>query len=214
MPNFTYAAFSEVRASKLGPGPNAPGLACRGASLYGRIRPALSVAASRRRSWAMRDPTRFFHLLPKVYAPLAPSRPGGCTLSVVPGAALRSSLTASGVRSLAAGRFPLCLLLGSPVPRVRFFSRVALRGPALSGAQDFPFSSLSTRVRGREAFCEAELRLYGVLGSSCRPRLTSKSVPIHYPLSRQEDPLRGEPPTQGLPLGLTSRARPSPGCSR
>jgi hypothetical protein len=167
MPNFTYAAFSEVRASKLGPGPNAPGLACRGASLYGRIRPALSVAASRRRSWAMRDPTRFFHLLPKVYAPLAPSRPGGCTLSVVPGAALRSSLTASGVRGLAAGRFPLCLLLGSPVPRVRFFSRVALRGPALSGAQDFPFSSLSTRVRGREAFCEAELRLYGVLRSSC-----------------------------------------------
>jgi hypothetical protein len=115
MPNFTYAAFSEVRASKLGPDPNAPGLACRGASLYGRIRPALSVAASRRRSWAMRVPTRFFHLLPKVYAPLAPSRPGGCTLSVVPGAALRSSLTASGVRGLAAGRFPLCLLLGSPL---------------------------------------------------------------------------------------------------
>ena len=41
MPNFTYAAFSEVRASKLGPGLNAPGLACRGASLYGRIKARL-----------------------------------------------------------------------------------------------------------------------------------------------------------------------------
>ena len=84
---------------------------------------------------------------------------------VVPGA-LRSSLTASGARGLAAGRSPLCLLLGSPVPRVRFFSRAAVRGPALSGAQNFTFSSLSTRVRGREAFCEAELPRYGVLGSS------------------------------------------------
>src|SRR5215212_3395337 len=60
------------------------------------------------------------------------------------------------------------------------------------------------RVEGK--FSEVELRLYGVLGSSCRPRLTSKSVPIDYPLSRQEDPLLREPPTQGLSLGRTSRS--------
>src|SRR5215207_7133573 len=71
----------------------------------------------------------FTHLLPGVCTRLTQRNGGGCSLGGGPGSNVVFLSTASGVRSLAAGRFPSCLLLGLPVPHVCFFSRLALELP-------------------------------------------------------------------------------------
>ena len=138
-----------------------------------------------------RSYTFFTCLLPGVCARLTQRNGGGCSLGGGPGSNVVFLSTASGVRSLAAGRFPSCLLLGLPVPdEAALYPRPssgAVRGEEGWGAGGAPAES-DSRV--------SLLSLGGEKKRDPSPR---------YYIQRGQEP-SGRSGTAGLPLTQERRA--------